>query len=193
MKTRDYKELCKGNYYHVYNRGVNRERIFLDKQDYQAFLLRLRVCLGYKNRSSLRIKPFDMGLFSIVAYCLMDNHYHLLIRQNTDIGIGLLVNKLCTSYAVFFNKKYSRVGHLFQDIYKVKLIHDDYYLDQVSAYIHNNPENPLQWDFSSLKEYINKPYICDVKILLARFNNSLEEYLDYLKHFENSDSSFLQG
>src|SRR3989344_4815697 len=88
-------------------------------------------------RGGLWVRPIPKGSFTILAYCLMPNHFHILIRQNLKIPIGQLMIKVCTSYAKYFNHKYNRVGNIFQDTFKAKVIETDEYLSYLSAYIHN--------------------------------------------------------
>lgn len=184
MLYRDYKEFRPGDYYHVFNRGVNKQPIFIDDEDYFQFLKRLQIILDLIPVSMIKtnIRPLPKDSFSILAYCLMPNHFHMLIRQNTDIGIDKLILKLCTSYSIYINKKLGRVGALFQDTFKAKLIDNDQYATYVSAYIHNNPENPNLYPFSSYKEII-KPQgnlICDRALLLGWFNNSPLDYKKFV-------------
>lgn len=116
----------KGGYYHVYNRGTRKQEIFIQKKDYERFLERLK---EYKNK-------FEV---SILVYCLMPNHFHFLLRQETDIPITFFMLRLGTSYAKYFNIKYDQVGSLFQGPFKAKLVDSDEYLLQLSRYIHRNP------------------------------------------------------
>jgi putative transposase len=140
MNTRDYKQYGKGEYYHIYNRGNLKADIFLDDEDYKSFLFRLqRNLFPEEDFSKIRTQKLPANCFSLVAYCLMPNHYHLLIRQNTDLPTSKLITKICTSYAKYFNKKYDRVGHLFQDKFRQALVDNDSYLLWLSAYIHQNP------------------------------------------------------
>lgn len=139
MYARDYKNSAPGQYYHIYNRGNAREKIFRDPDDYRLFLLRLRQNIKPDGTESRFFRPLPLGAFSLVAYCLMPNHFHLLIRQNKDISTSILMGKVCTSYSKCFNKKYDRVGHIFQDQFKQKIIEDNEYLMWLSAYIHLNP------------------------------------------------------
>src|SRR5205809_297696 len=118
MKNRDYKKFGAGEYYHVYNRGDGKENIFLDDQDFMFFMLRLRQNLVPDEGSKDRIKSLPPNSFSLVSYCLMPNHFHFLLRQNADIPTTKLMTKVCTSYSMYFNKKYNKVGHVFQDQYK---------------------------------------------------------------------------
>ncbi|MEX2090734.1 MAG: transposase [Candidatus Paceibacterota bacterium] len=162
MLTRDYKLCGPGEYYHIYNRGNAKENVFLDDTDYKFFLLRLKQNLGLEKKDSRFFKPLPLGSFSLIAYCLMPNHFHMLIRQNMGIPTSKLLGKQCTSYSMYFNKKYDRVGHVFQDQFKQKNIQNDAYLLWLSAYIHLNPvwanlvntADNYQW--SSVNDYIGK-------------------------------------
>src|SRR5579872_5831116 len=117
MKNRDYKQLAIGECYHIYNRGNGKMEIFRDKQDYINFLRRLKHILNIEvprtvidfDRTKLslaRMIPLPKDSFSIFCYCLMPNHFHIIIQQNSEISISKLVTKLCTSYSIFYNKKY---------------------------------------------------------------------------------------
>ena len=193
MKYRDYKNLSKDNIYHIYNRGVGRQDIFLERADYQAFLKRLLWVLSIEpvDWSQTNLKPLPPEAFSILAYCLMPNHYHILIRQNADIPIGSVVRKAFTSYAAYFNKKYQRVGHLFQDIFKAKLVDSEPYLIKLSAYIHLNPEEKsFTYEHSSIKEYLGLPVdrvVCEKDYILSHFRNSTVEYAQFLKDQPTKD------
>ena len=113
-------------YYHVYNRGSEKRTIFQSPRDYNNFLQRVK-----ENSQKFSAE--------ILCYCLMPNHYHFLIRQNTDLSIAKFMNAIQLGYAKYFNTKYERVGPLFQGRFKAKLIGTDEYLLHLSAYIHRNP------------------------------------------------------
>ena len=198
MKSRDYKFFRSGNYYHVFNRGNNRQNIFLDEQDYDNFYKRLKLVLsrgsdvdktdrktysGYR----LRLRPFDPDDFDIVCYCLMPNHFHFLIRQNGEAGIDKLMLKICTSYASYFNKKHERIGHIFQDNFKAKHVDSDAYVKILSAYIHLNPDKPFNYQFSSLPDFLGRRSgkILDKKILLSFFQDSEKVYFNFLKNYND--------
>jgi putative transposase len=117
------KTYIRGAYYHIYNRGVNKRDIFLDHTDYTTFM-----------------KQADLNSHvSIVAYCLMPNHFHLLVQNGTERGIEKFMRSLGTRYAMFFNKKYNRTGHLFQERYRAALIKTDRQFATTVHYIHDNP------------------------------------------------------
>jgi len=170
MNNRDYKKFGIGNMVHIYNRGNNKEKIFLDKQDYKAFLFRLGLVLGLEPEemnnemlllpfSRIRISSPGRNKFLLHSFCLMPNHFHLLVEQNSDIPISEFVLKLCTSYAKYFNKKYGRVGHVFQDQYKSVVLKDNTQLMWTICYIHMNPvkgklaKNPGDYLWSSYKDF----------------------------------------
>ncbi|MEK9209095.1 MAG: transposase, partial [Patescibacteria group bacterium] len=114
MLTRDYKSSAPGEYYHAYNRGNAKEPVFLDDDDYRFFLLRLDQNLSSDIAVNRHFRPLPPNSFSLISYCLMPNHFHLLLRQDRDIPTSKLIGKICTSYSMYFNKKYGRVGHVFQ-------------------------------------------------------------------------------
>jgi putative transposase len=136
-----------GHYYHIYNRGVNREAIFLRRDNWLFFLKRMR-------------DLFNPELADIVAYCLMPNHYHLLVCLKSDEFGPKIMQPFGVSYTKAVNKQNDRVGPLFQGPFRAKLIHKDNHLLLLSRYIHLNPvranyvERPQDWDFSSYQDYI---------------------------------------
>jgi putative transposase len=118
MNNRDYKKFASGSIFHIYNRGNNKEKIFLDNQDYSAFLFRLGLCLGVTEKelnmekltampySRIRITDTNKNNFKLHSFCLMPNHFHFLIEQIGDVPVSKLISKLCTSYAKYINKKH---------------------------------------------------------------------------------------
>ncbi|MBL8031689.1 MAG: transposase [Candidatus Doudnabacteria bacterium] len=189
MLNRDYKIFREGCYYHVYNRGNGRSTIYHDSSDYEQFLKRCKLVLGMRTSApldargrSLRIQSFEKDTFSVLAYCLMPNHFHFLIRQNTEISVDRFVTKLCTSYAAYYNKKYNHVGHIFQDAFKAKLVDSDEYVTYLSAYVHNNPTNALEYPYSSFPDYVGDRAgtLCDKATVLAYFNDSAGDYRNFV-------------
>jgi len=171
MRKRDYKKFATGSIYHIYNRGNNKEKIFYDKQDYRAFLFRLGLTIGIKPeilnkneltkspKSRVRITKSSSSLFKIHAFCLMPNHFHLLIEQSSDTPISTLMSKVCTSFAMYINKKYKRVGYLFQNRFKSVLIENNSQLAWTTSYIHMNPIKsrlaiePHEYNWSSYNDF----------------------------------------
>lgn len=179
MKYRDYKQFGQGEYYHIYNRGNAKQDIFLDDNDFLFFLLRLKQNLFPDKFGNSRNRSLPVGSFSLISYCLMSNHFHFLLRQNAAVPTTKLLQRICTSYSIYFNKRYKHVGHVFQDQYKQVLINSDPYLVWLSAYIHNNPvvaglvNSPARYRWSSYPEFINsgEENICEKRIILSQFSN----------------------
>lgn len=185
MRRRDYKEFAAGSSYHIYNRGNGRMKIFRDEQDYLNFLKRLRMVLGKARgtlASTIRLVPFESDDFSLIAYCLMPNHFHLHVLQRGDVPISKLILKLCTSYSMYFNHKYDHVGHVFQDQFKAVLVESDNQAAALSAYIHQNPKTagliPVaeQWPYSSYPDYIGlrDGNLSDAESIISQFGNRAE-------------------
>lgn len=138
-------------YYHVFNRGVEKRTIFLDDQDYQTFIDILTYYLKFTKKfpfnALTRTGLVHAGLFqdkiALIAYCLMPNHYHLLLHQktNTPRAVSEFIHRVCVAYAMYFNARYQRAGSLFQGRFKAKHLDTDPYLLQSSKYIHRNPLN----------------------------------------------------
>jgi len=135
-----------GEYYHIYNRGVNKNDIFGDIHDREHFVRLLFV--SNSNRavrfSEIKSLPFSSinrnePLVSIGAYCLMPNHFHVLIKEINEGGISRFMAKLTTGYSMYFNKLHGRVGPLFQSRFKASHVNNDNYLKYLFAYIHLNP------------------------------------------------------
>lgn len=197
--------LVPGEYYHVYNRGVAYQPIYNNKRDYERFLL----CLNYYryNNVPLRLSRFlqlpkddsevlmkhledkNDKIVDIISFCLMPNHFHLLVRQNTNNGISRFLRLSINSYARYFNVKHERVGAVFQGMFKVVHITTEEQLIHVSRYIHLNPlvsyvvkdKDFLSYPYSSLHSYLkgNLRLIVDPNPILEHFS-SPEEYLKFV-------------
>ncbi len=134
-------------FYHIYNRGNNKGRIFFERENYLFFL---RIFLKY----------FPQSIVETHAYCLMPNHYHLLVRLSCASEISVRMRCFGISYSKAVNVRYGRSGHLFQGRYNAKHIDSNEYLLHLSRYIHLNPvmaklvSKPEDWEFSSYKNYI---------------------------------------
>src|SRR3989344_1004827 len=147
-------------YYHLYNRGNSKQLIFRDSQDYWRFIVLLYTCNSQSNfrmslvNDSAEKDPYlwDRGkqLVSIGAYCLMPNHFHILIKEKGESGITKFMQKLSTAYVMYYNLKYKRSGALFEGKFKAEHLGTDRYLKYIFSYIHLNPiknftEEILDW------------------------------------------------
>ncbi len=180
-----------GEYYHLYNRGIDKRVIFKSKNDYERFImllyvansnnkqpLRLDNLINHSHKNFNEIMLLDKGepLVSIGAWCLMTNHFHLLVRQEVDGGITKFMKKLGTGYSMFFNIKYQRSGALFGGLFKSKLIgNDDNYIRHLLGYIHLNP---LDIKFSGWEKIIEEAYSKEWKDFLENYLYS--SYKDYI-------------
>ena len=152
------KDYVPSSYYHVYNRGVEKRLIFLDEDDYAVFMAYLRRHLDAPESDGIKIRRHaHYDSLEMVAYCLMPNHFHLLLYVGDEPRqLASFMQSVCTAYSMYFNKKYNRVGHLFQGRFKASRIIKDDYLQHISRYIHLNPVDYLEWPWSSLPIYLNK-------------------------------------
>lgn len=135
-----------GEYYHLYNRGVEKRNIFVEKKDWERFHKLLYVAnsdvpFRFTDVEDKTINSIERGdsIVAIGAYVLMPNHFHILVKEIKDNGLSTFMEKLGTGYSMYFNKKYERVGPLFQGRFKAQHIKRDEYLKFIYAYIHLNP------------------------------------------------------
>lgn len=173
----------KSRVYHVMMRGNERKNIFLNDEDKAKFLDIL-----YEKKKGSR--------FYLYAYCLMDNHIHLVISENKD-SIARIMKRVNTSYAYYFNKRYIRVGHLFQDRFKSEPIENDEYLLTAARYVHNNPikanmvERVEDYKWSSYKLYLEfSKYskIIDKHLMLEIFSKDRLKAIEALEEFTNKSN-----
>ncbi len=131
-----------GEYYHIYNRGNSKQEIFHDQQDY-IYFTELLSHLNTEQRVVIRElkESLDKGemIVSIGAYCLMPNHFHILITQEKEGGISKFMQKISTAYVMYYNKKYKHTGGLFEGKFKSRYAGEDTYLKYLFSYIHLNP------------------------------------------------------
>ena len=167
-----------GEYYHLYNRGVDKRKVFLNDRDYERFTFLLFACndprpflnsqFHYRGLTSIE-KLFDPArreLVDLVSFCLMPNHFHLLVRQKMDNGIPLFMQKLTTGYSMYFNQKQERSGALFQGTYKAIHIDNDMYLKHLTRYVHLNPAELVEpgWkehgikNLKAIHDFVSKYY-----------------------------------
>jgi putative transposase len=151
------KEYIPHSYYHIYNRGVDNRIIFEDHLDYEVFLNLLKRYLSPSSEPDAygRDRVTFYGEIELLAFCLMPNYFHLLIYVNENPRtMTELIRRVCTSYTMYFNKKYKREGSLFQGRYKASIINSDEHLLHISRYVHRNPEDYYNWEYSSYPYYI---------------------------------------
>lgn len=185
-------EISIGEFYHGYNRGSEKREIFVCPADYERFLALLYLANSKESfsfRDILESLPRGLasgkgkGLFSydrgetlvdIGAYCLMPNHFHLLLHEKEEGGISKFMLKICTGYSMYFNKRYDHSGSLFQGPYKAEHLDDDNYLKYMYSYIHLNPVKLIDHDWK--EKGINN--LDKMKEFLSNYTYS--SYLDHL-------------
>ncbi|MGY5845887.1 transposase [Salegentibacter sp. HM20] len=160
--------LNKDFYYHIYNRGINREVIFETDENKRYFLL--------------LYKKYLSDLISTFAYCLMDNHFHFLIRIDSDPKkVTQALSNLLNAYAKAFNKQQNRTGSLFEKHFKRIRLTDENYLRRLILYIHLNPKNHLGIDFENFKFSSYPAYFSDKQSVVKR--NEIINLFDDLQNF----------
>ncbi len=200
------KIYIKDGIYHIYNRGVEKRKIFMDEQDYKVFLNLLKRYLTppedfYHKKTSLqiplqvepvrRLPPIRQSdidkKIRLLCYCLMPNHFHLMIQQLTERAIIDFMRRLSNSYTKYFNEKYKRVGSLFQGRYKAALVTKEEHFLYLPYYIHRNPEKLNKkiknYPYSSYGDYIgtrNTKWIYK-KDLMEQFVEAENEDVDFEK------------
>lgn len=220
------KNVCKSyvenGYYHLYNRGVEKRTIFQDDQDYKVFLSYLKIYLEPPIPPKERLININETVFkaierplknfnneiSLLSYCLMPNHFHLLVKQKSLKGIAAFTKSLLTKYSTYFNKRYQRVGPLFQGAYKAVSVDDENYLLHLSRYIHLNPVDqtkdvkvtPLRSNYTSYDDYLGKRKTnwLHTDLILSFFNNSQKNktinalsYQNFVEDFKNDPVEIL--
>ncbi len=206
---------AEGEYYHLYNRGVDKRQIYMTDLDRDRFIKLLLIANSqdhfkfrdFQNKSLLDIGRGD-PLVAIGAYVLMPNHFHILVKEINPGGISAFMEKLLTGYSSYFNKRYQRVGALFQGTFKAQHADNDQYLKYLFAYIHLNPiklidknwkENGItdkiaakkflrEFAYSSYRSYVQKE--SEEKVILT-----LSEFPHYFKEndsFENFITEWLE-
>lgn len=182
---RTARKKSKTGIYHIVLRGINRQTIFEDEEDAEKFLQTVK---DYKNKSG----------YKIYAYCLMGNHIHLLIKEEKE-ELGIIMRRIGASYVYWYNWKYNRKGHLFQDRYKSEVVEDEKYLLNVIRYIHQNPlkanivKDISEYKWSSYLEYLGKSKVIDKYFILDIINSNRNKAISIFKEFhkKNSNDTYL--
>lgn len=150
--------------YHVVFRGINRQRIFEDEEDYQKYL---RIINTYRNQCG----------FSLYAWCLMPNHIHLLMKEG-KVPLENVFRRVGSRFVYWYNSKYDRVGHLFQDRFRSEAVEDESYFLTVIRYIHLNPvkaglcKAPGSWEYSSYPYYFNNDKYAENELIFQMIGKS---------------------
>lgn len=170
------------SYYHVYARGHGKQKIFRDDEDFEYFLSLFARHLSNEPTSNVsgRKYPHLQSEVKLLCYCLMSNHFHLLLYQQTDGSMSRLMRGIMTSYSMYFNKKYGTSGALFESRYKASRISSDEYLLHISRYIHLNPKDWMAYPYSSIHSYyLGAPEWLRPDLVIELFG-TLPEYADFL-------------
>lgn len=180
--ARTARERSNTGIYHVMLRGINKQTIFEDNEDRIRFLDTLA---RYK----------DDCLLELYSYCLMGNHVHLLMKEIVE-PISKIIKRICSSYVYWYNAKYKRCGHLFQERFKSEAVEIDSYFLTVLRYIHQNPvkakivKTVEEYKWSSYKEYIEKPTLVSVDLGLNYFSadrlKAVSLFIEFM-HQDNKD------
>jgi len=206
------KEYEAGGYYHLYNRGVNKRLIFKDQKDYSTFLSYLQFYLtapslrgqSSKVPPSHKLKNYA-GEIELISYCLMPNHFHLMLKQNSDYGISHFMSSLITKYVRYFNSRYKRIGPLFQGRYKAVRVTDEYQFTYLTKYIHRNPldlttfkdcpRRLSEYKYSSYGNYLHlfqQPWVVieDILVYFSKTNPRLS-YQSFVEVSEPDDVTLI--
>lgn len=159
--------------------------VFIDDEDFAVFLSLIKRYLSATSEKNSRGNIYKnlSDSVELIAFCLMPNHFHLLLYQIEIDAITELMRAVCSSYSMYFNQKYDRKGTLFQGKFRAVYITSDDYLQYISRYIHRNPVDYLNYEWSSLKYWTGDSTACWLNP--DRLNgSSKDKYLDYLKDDE---------
>lgn len=174
-----------GNYFHIMVQGLNKEYIFIKNQDKEK----------YKSILKEYINDYNI---EIIAYCIMDNHVHLLIYTKESKQMSLWMHHVNTKYAIYYNHKYNHVGYVFRNRFHNQEIRDVDHLKKCIVYIHRNPvkakivSNIAHYKYSSYNEYLDKQYLISKKIVLSLFNEDKWKEYFLLLHKQEPDEKFIE-
>lgn len=180
---RPLRKVSETGIYHVMSRGSRRKVIFHSSEDKQRFI-------------NIMINKKMNGSFSLYGYCIMDNHYHLLIKEEKE-NLPTIMKMINAAYAIYYNEKYEGIGHVFQDRYRSEAIDNDLYLLGAIRYIHNNPikagmEKRIQdYAWSSYQQYFyykSDNELINIHFVLNMLSNDFEKSVEMFNEFNNTDN-----
>lgn len=188
-------EFSHGEFYHLYNRGVDKRSVFLEPREYKRFLVYLYTLnteenirptdiLETENFKRAFTRPRTAPLVAIGAYCLMPNHFHLYVTQISEGGISRFMHKLSTAYTMYFNAKHERTGALFQGTFKAERVAREAYARYLFSYIHLNPAKIKE---PKWKEQGTRDLLALEKFIDAYPYSSLQEYRERKHVITNPD------
>lgn len=178
---RKAREKSRTGIYHIVLRGINRQSIFEDEEDRLKLIEDLA---KYK----------EIGQYQIFAYCLMDNHIHILLQEVKE-PVSMMIQRVSSSYVIWYNRKHERCGHLFQGRFKSEVIETDSYFLTVLRYIHQNPvkakiaSDVVAYQWSSYHEYTQSARIIDKKYVLDMFSDKPDEAVRQFTKFLRETNS----
>lgn len=175
-------------FFHVYARGASKQAIFLNKQDYSFFINLFPRYLSAPPSISKNGTPYPLYTpqLRLLAYCLMSNHFHLLVHQEKARVMTSFMHSVMTSYGRYFNLRYRRSGSPFESTYKACAIEDQSYLEHITRYIHLNPRHWKRYPHSSLQFYRSgvAPDWLTISPMLDLFTDS-QEYMQFVADYED--------
>lgn len=163
--------------YHIMMRGINRQVVFVEDEDREKFI---------ETISCYKI----ISQFELYGYCLMDNHVHLLVKEVVE-PVSMIIKRISSSFVYWYNRKYERCGHLFQERFKSEAVDSEAYFLTVLRYIHQNPlkaglsQNIEKYKWSSANDYIKTPVIVDTGYALGMFSEERTQAVRLLKEYMN--------
>ena len=180
------KQDAPDSFQHVYARGHSKHKIFVDEQDYLTFLgLLERYLSAEEAHDAYGVSyPNFYNKLELLAFCLMPNHFHLLIYQHQPQMMARFMQSVLTAYSRYFNKKYKRTGSLFESRYKASMISDESYLEHITRYIHLNPRQWRDYEYSSLPYYLQRDEVSWIrpKRVLEGFSTPMD-YLNFVSDY----------
>ena len=211
--------LAPGEYYHVFNRGNNKQNIFSDQKDWVRLLfliLYLQSPINFNNIGRQTSRYVKHPMFNIaenikkdvikkrsvelIGFTLMPNHFHLILHELKEGGISKYMQRILNAYTKYFNTKYKKVGHLFQGPYKIVHVENNEQLLYLSTYIHRNPREIKEWKnredgypWSSYQDYIKENRWSDLlknDVISSQFSNK-KEYYEFVKTSPAKDKDIL--